>query len=79
MMKIKIGSIILIAVTAVSLFTGCGKPLYVGTLGAEVYHSPDCKYAAQSLDKYGKIKRVNYHTTLHKDLSGRKPCPKCIK
>lgn len=59
------------------LSTGCVR--YVGTLGAGVYHVPDCKYAEQSLDKYGRIKRVNYHTTLHKDLSGRKPCPKCIE
>lgn len=57
--------------------SGCGKPMYVATLGADVYHTPACKYAEQSLDKYGKIKRLNYYTDLHKDLSGRTPCPKC--
>lgn len=61
------------------ILAGCGKPLFVATMGAEVYHKPDCKYVANSLEKYGPIKRVNYYTILHKDLSGRKPCPKCIK
>jgi len=72
-------SFIVLAALAAVLLIGCGKPLYVGTMGAKVYHSPDCKYAEKSLDKYGHIKRVDYHTTLHKDLSGRKPCPKCVK
>ncbi|KKK68216.1 hypothetical protein LCGC14_2946300 [marine sediment metagenome] len=56
---------------------GCGKPMYVATLGADIYHIPDCKYVEQSLHKYGKIKRLNYHSNCHRTLSRRKPCPKC--
>ena len=56
---------------------GCATPKYVATLGASVYHTPDCKYAQQSLDKYGRIKRLDYHLDIQKDLSGRTPCPKC--
>ena len=63
----------------VVFLAGCATPKFIGTLGAEVYHTPDCKYAEKSLDKYGRIKRVEYHSTFHKDLSGRKPCPRCIK
>ncbi len=58
--------------------TGCMKPKYVATLGADVYHVPDCQYVQNSLEEYGPIKRLNYHTDLHKALSGRTPCPKCI-
>ncbi len=76
MQKIQKLTIVFLSMAIVLLMTGC-KPLYVGTMGADVYHMPDCKYAEQSLDKYGGIKRVNYHSTLHKNLSGRKPCPKC--
>jgi hypothetical protein len=58
---------------------GCLKPKFVATLGSDIYHNPDCKYVQNSLDKYGTIKRLDYHFDLQKDLSGRKPCPKCIK
>lgn len=70
--------ITLLAVVIAWFVWGC-TPLYVGTLGANVYHKPGCKYVEKSLDKYGKIKRIEYHTNLHKNLSGRKPCPMCIK
>ena len=58
---------------------GCMKPMYVATIGAGIYHMPDCQYVENSMEEYGPIKRLNYHSTLHKDLSGREPCPKCIK
>lgn len=56
---------------------GCGKPLMVGTKGAEVYHRPGCKYVEKSLEKYGEAKRLHYHDYWTVNLSGRKPCPKC--
>ncbi|MHA2279775.1 MAG: hypothetical protein ACXAC5_02610 [Promethearchaeota archaeon] len=66
------------AIMGFMALSGCGKPLYVGTMGADVYHTPKCKYVQQSLEKHGAIKRVNYHTNLHRAMSGRKPCPKCV-
>ena len=59
------------------VLSGCGKPLMVGTKGADVYHRPDCKFAEKSLEKYGDEKRLEYHNYWTVNLSGRKPCPKC--
>ncbi len=58
--------------------TGCGKPMYVATLGARVYHVSDCEHVQKSLEKYGPIKRLNYHSECQRALSGRLPCPVCI-
>jgi hypothetical protein len=70
---------VVVFLTTLFVAAGCASPKYVATLGAECYHKPDCKYVEKSLHKHGKIKRLNYHSEFHKDLSGRKPCPKCIK
>lgn len=67
-----------IAFLIISFLSGCGYPLYVGTVGSDTYHKPDCKFAEQSLNKYGKSKRVEYYSSLNSDLSSRKPCPKCL-
>lgn len=58
--------------------TGCGKPMYVATLGARVYHVPDCEHVQRSLEKYGPIKRLNYYSECQRALSWRPPCPKCL-
>lgn len=59
------------------LVVSCNQPKYIATMGADVYHSPDCEYAKKSLAKYGQAKRKAYYSRSNKALLGRKPCPKC--
>ena len=51
-------TITLIGIFVFLSITGCMKPKYVATLGADVYHVPDCQYVQNSLEEYGPIKKL---------------------
>lgn len=53
------------------LMGGCGKPLRVGTKGANYYHREDCPSVLRSWENGGK--RVNYYTWWGIKWSGRVP------
>lgn len=51
-------------------------PLRVSTVGSTTYHHPFCKYAMQSLNRYGPTKRVNYFT-IQSIPANYVPCTYC--
>ena len=52
-------------------------PLRVSTAGSTTYHQPFCKYAMQSLVRYGPSKRVNYFS-IQSIPANYTPCQYCM-